>query len=389
MANIVIDNSNLTNIANAIRAKTGTTTKYKPSEMAQAISGISTGTMEDLPAGALDITGDASYVFVNGQWDWFIEMFGSKIRGLSLADTAYMFGATGSQGSNLTSIPITLKFQGSSSLGTDASSMFRYCRRLTSLPTFTSFYPAKISGMFAGCERLREIPETIWNLSFAHKSESGEMSSVFWGCHSLRSIPVSLIRDMWGCSAKKSHLLRTFYGCYVLDEVKDFRPETFSSLNETTGNVFDSTFHMCMRLKDMTFYTGTLQSVTVWAGQTIDLSDYVGWAPKSNTDTYMFGYNSGITADKEVYDDATYQALKNDPDWWSKDVEYSRYNLTSAENTIRSLPRIPYGYQTTPNTIKFHSRAGAKTDGGAIGNLSEEVIASALDKGFTVAFVDF
>lgn len=43
MANVLIDDTNLTNIANAIREKNGTTTTYKPGEMAGAISAIETG----------------------------------------------------------------------------------------------------------------------------------------------------------------------------------------------------------------------------------------------------------------------------------------------------------------------------------------------------------
>lgn len=40
---VTVDDTNFKAIANAIRAKNGTTTKYKPSEMASAIEAISTG----------------------------------------------------------------------------------------------------------------------------------------------------------------------------------------------------------------------------------------------------------------------------------------------------------------------------------------------------------
>ena len=43
MANVLVEETSLTNIANAIRTKNGTTTTYKPSEMATAISAIETG----------------------------------------------------------------------------------------------------------------------------------------------------------------------------------------------------------------------------------------------------------------------------------------------------------------------------------------------------------
>lgn len=46
MSNVIINDSHLTNIASAIRGKNGTSTKYKPGEMAEAINGITAS--EDL-----------------------------------------------------------------------------------------------------------------------------------------------------------------------------------------------------------------------------------------------------------------------------------------------------------------------------------------------------
>ena len=51
MAKKIVSDTHLTNIANAIRAKTGTNTKYKPSTMAAAISSI--------PGGAFEWKGDS------------------------------------------------------------------------------------------------------------------------------------------------------------------------------------------------------------------------------------------------------------------------------------------------------------------------------------------
>ena len=52
MANVVIDDTNLTNIAAAIREKNGSTDTYKPNEMAAAIRAISGG--GDTPASSID-----------------------------------------------------------------------------------------------------------------------------------------------------------------------------------------------------------------------------------------------------------------------------------------------------------------------------------------------
>jgi hypothetical protein len=93
---------------------------------------------------------------------------------------------------------------------------------------------------------------------------------------------------------------------------------------------------------------------------------------------------NGISNADYVGDDATYQANKNNPKWFTDKVEYSRYNHDSAVNTIKSLPDTS-AYGT--NTIKFKGEAGSATDGGAINTMTEEEIAMASVKGWTVAFV--
>lgn len=58
MSIVTIEDTNLTNIANAIRSKNGTSDTYKPSEMASAIEDIQTGIE---PTGTLDITENGTY----------------------------------------------------------------------------------------------------------------------------------------------------------------------------------------------------------------------------------------------------------------------------------------------------------------------------------------
>ena len=123
-----------------------------------------------------------------------------------------------------------------------------------------------------------------------------------------------------------------------------------------------------------------------WKSQTINLSSNIGYG--SGIASFE-NYNSGITADKEVKDDATYQALKNDPDWFTSNVAYSRYNHDSAVETINSLPDTSAYLATAggTNTIKFKGDSGSATDGGAINTLTTEEIAVATAKGWTVTFV--
>ena len=68
---------------------------------------------------------------------------------------------------------------------------------------------------------------------------------------------------------------------------------------------------------------------------------------------------------------------------------FSRYNHDSAVATINSLPDTS-AYLATKggtNTIKFYGVLGALTDGGAINTLTEQEIAVAAAKGWTVTFV--
>lgn len=59
MANVLVDENSMTAIADAIRAKKGVTTKYKPNEMPDAISSISGGGIT--PTGTLNITANGTH----------------------------------------------------------------------------------------------------------------------------------------------------------------------------------------------------------------------------------------------------------------------------------------------------------------------------------------
>ena len=153
-------------------------------------------------------------------------------------------------------------------------------------------------------------------------------------------------------------------------------------------NNFNITFGGGNRVKNIIFDTnedGTAKTAR-WMRQTADLTKcgYINTVDKEK----ILNYNSGITADKEVTDDATYAALKNDPDWFTCSAAYSRYNKTSAIATINSLPDTSAYIAANggTNTIKFTGEAGSATDGGAINTMTEEEIAVATAKGWTITF---
>lgn len=194
--------------------------------------------------------------------------------------------------------------------------------------------------------------------------------------------------NLWSISSSyvNSQNYRTFAYCYALDEVRGFRISSATYTSNSFANLVSS----CSRLKNMIFAVqddGT-PYVVQWKSQTLDLSSFVGYF-NTGYKNNILNYNSGITADKEVTDDATYQALKDDPDWFTADVAYSRYNHDSAVATINSLPDTSAYLATAggTNTIKFKGAAGSATDGGAINTLTEEEIAIATSRGWTVSLV--
>lgn len=348
--------------------------QYKPREMAMAINNISS-----VPLEAFAISGSCENRFVNNHWNWFIERFGDKITTKNIYPATRMFA----ESSTLTDIPFDINFH--ELLTPDCNDMFYNCKKLTHIGKISNMRPSDMKQMFSTCQMLRNLPEfENLNLTKIQADTSAYAGKIFYQCRSLRSIPESLLKEIYGIqkSTTYSHLNGMFISCEALDEIIGLSPRTGVLTSNAFGSGSNNTFYCCSRIKDLIFdkdTNGAPYEVS-WSNQVIDLTQYVGYLMVDTLSTY----NSGITADKQVTDDATYQALKNDPDWYTTDVAYSRYNHDSAVRTIGSLPK------TTPgqgNTIKFKGASGSATDGGAISNLTEEEIAVATAKGWTVTIV--
>ena len=356
---------------------------YNSSEMAQAIDDIEVG--EILPEEAFNISGNCMYRFAYGGWDWFIEDYGARVTTKDVGSAGNMF-----DDSKVESIPFDINFAVSTSSRT-IDNMFRDCINLKSIPKINNCVVSSSSYLFNGCRSLRELPsdiETWFDWSYIESltsGYSGTQSNMFNGCWSLRSVPAGFLNHGNPvANYNYSYFSNAFNSCYVLDELVNM-PIPYTAT--WTSNAF-SNFVTSYRLKTLTFaMPDGVPYVMKRKRQTIDLSKYNGYM----TDTFanrekILNYNSGITADKEVKDDATYQALKNDPDWFATKAEYSRYNHDSAVATINSLPDTSAYLATAggTNTIKFTGAAGSATDGGAINTLTEEEIAVATAKGWTV-----
>ena len=382
MSKVVIDDSKLVNIADAIRNKNGSANKYTPTEMATAIGEIKASSGMELAPEDLVLSGDCAYKFYNNNWYWFIEKFGDKITTKDITNCNYMFYQYNKK---LSTIPFSLNFKENTAV--DIDNIFQNAT-ITSLPPMNNLKISRAYQAFYGCSYITEIPEDYfdkWDFSYIHESDySGDyFSYMFAYCYRLRKIPSDLSmfydkRDFY----PSVFFYQAFMNCCVLEKITNL-PVTSATL---TNNSFRETFSSCSRLKQITFSLNDgMPKTASWQAQVIDLNGYIGHSSQYNSLT-----NYGMTSDTKITDDASYQLLKDNEDSWTQNIAYSRYNHDSAVETINTLPDTSaYLAESggTTNIIKFTGASGSATDGGAINTLTEEEIAVAAAKGWSVALV--
>ena len=415
MAKVLVNESSLTGIADAIRSKNGSTDTYKPSQMAAAITAIS-GAAEPViealsvtsngtytapdgvdgygpvtvnvpqdggpPESAFVISGDCNYRFANNGWNWFIEQHGDKITTEDINNASHMFYYA-----SIKDIPFEINVRNDAYI----DYMF-YETKIKTLP-YINGKIQNASYFCNTCSMLNNIPED-WaehiDWSSFHSYSYATRNAMFASCFSIKYIPDSLMAELWGDIGNfANHVTHNnqFYRCFSLDEVNNIIPHQAT----LTTNRCNDMLSYCGRLKNATFALqddGTPYTVS-WKAQILDLSISLGYLNNTSLKIYILNYNSGITADKEVTDATTSAALKDDPDWFTCDIAYSRYNHDSAVATINSLPDTSAYLASAggTNTIKFKGAAGSATDGGAINTLTEEEIAVATARGWTVSLV--
>ena len=382
---VAIRESTLTAIGDAIREKTDTTDLLAPGAMPAAIRSITTGEgggSGDITVDPIELSNSHGYGCAGVLGGKYIELFGDSIITTSRIDSDRLFYAN-----TASHIPFEINL-----LNCDFDEMFAYAENLREPPKLNNARPSTLNCMFRDCKNIR-FPEDFgedWDWSYLLElnviDANAGKRGMLMNCYSIRKVPMGLFKyDTVHLNEENCAYRWAFDGCCSLDEVVDL-PVLGNEEYYYTGNMFQSAFRNCGHLKEFTFATDDGNPyLRKWGNQTIDLSRYVGYCPNS----YITSYNSGITEDKRVTYDDDYQRLKDDPDWFSNKVEYSRYNHDSAVNTINSLPMIDKEIQNNslmPNIIKFNGASGSATDGGAISNLTSEEIAIAAAKGWTVSF---
>ena len=332
-----------------LKYKDGNEWKVASKNVAYEISDMPAPTKEELT-----FSGDCSKQFKKG-WGWFIDKYGKYITTSGLTEIDQMFYQCDAK-------EIPFKLNGT--INNSIYSIFYNCN--------------KVKTIADDCLSNIKLPTSTSSLRYF------QANRMFFGCSSLRKLPqLDFLGGLKACLPSYytySFYQDTFTGCNCLDEITNI-PVIYDWA--TNKNWFNSeTFHYCQRVSRITF--GTVYNNNKWVYQVVDLSNEVGYCATASSII-----NGGIPLSKGVDNDTKYQALKNDPDWFSIGWSYSRYNKVSAIETINSLPDCSALATATnaTNTIKFRGEAGSATDGGAINTMTEEEIAVATAKGWTVSFV--
>ena len=379
MAEVLVQDSSLQDIADAIREKNGTETTYLPSEMGDAVREISGG------GGVTILSGNQDYCF---SYNW--EEITNKLKNNEFKFENVTSIINGFKDNGLLSdenLEIEINFnidkQG------DLNSFFRYAGNSNNL-----INKIKLSGTIncgdgclLGWFQQANIKEIAVDDDLQIKA--GLMQNFLWNAQKIRNINNLLEKIEFVDDNTSFQFMNNFTNMYCLDEIKNVKIWIKNSSGEYFTNNYvcfnngnytsNGNFGNLQRIKDFVYYTENNVPIKV------KLLTNISITTKDN-----YGYGNNIKSyydklDKEVTDDETYQALKNDPDWFTTNLYYSRYNHDSAVNTINSLPDVS-GSSFIAN-FQFNGNSGLKTDGGAINTLTPEEIAVATTKGWTIGLV--
>lgn len=331
-----------------------------PGEIVKAINGC----LPPPPESAFKISGNCQSKFAYDGWNWFLNNYGDKITTDNITYATDMF--------HYNPIERILMEINLADSCTNTQYIFGECTNLVELPVVNNF--ANSASICSGCNNLVSLNGN----KFKTPEGSIYADSLFSNCYKLRTVDGffdNVPDEIKGTSI--FGLYNTFTNCYSLDEVLNL-PYIYSTYNSMY--FFGSMVSGCYRLKRLTFRNQVVTKSTKSA--TLDLTNIGCAVAYFGSDANTMRDKTDFTDETLVTDDASYQALKDNPDWWTDNVAYSRYNHDSAVETINSLPDVTATGVT--NTIKFKGAAGSNTDGGAINTLTAEEIAVATAKGWTV-----
>lgn len=382
MANVLVEETSLSNIASAIRGKNGGTAVYKPGEMAAAITNLPTGGGD---TETITFSGDISFLFASNGGSALYEAV--KNKNLVFTNISTGRGVFYDMSTNDTITPFVIHLlEGiySAEGNVDFRDFYEGSSVVSNIvidPPIEGASGEEFKGFFRG-SRLKNIDLSCIDTNYAIFGQNGA-TGLFSESGYLRSINFTNSPQRY-FAGNSTQYGSTFYHCFDLDSLED--------LYTTRQTNFYRAFDNCSHLAKLTFKTVSPSNAKYpYYSSDIDLSTvgyYTGVSEGYKSDPLLHGTRQFAKslvrqdATKEITNTTTYAKLKNDPDAWTTNVAYSRYNKTSAKETLTSLP-----YIDEARTIKFNGEAGSATDGGAIKNLASTEIAAATAKKWTVAFV--
>lgn len=374
----------LTAIGDAVRGKTGESEKLTLDGIAEKIRTM------PAPMQKITISGNISGLFSEG----FMNLYNNGLKDyiefkdvqtcvglvpyVDNLDSAYST-LTINRVKDLSNITINFK----ENKVANSTNMFGYAVFLEKLPKLINFSPNSLHHFFENCEHLKEIPEDFykdWEIpSFINQN------AMLCHCRNLRKAPIGLFKKLQDKNYDRHYDCYSyvcFSDCQKLPEVLNFPFPNHTPYN-SWADPFEQFLLNTYSLSRFTFEpeaTGVVHEI--YSNITLDFTKAVGY-----TDGYW--PTEFFISDKRISDAETYAKLKDNPESWTSRLEYCKYNKTSAVETINSLPVVQKASSTDNNTfiIKFKGGAGSATDGGAINTMTQEEIAVATSKGWTVTLV--
>ena len=224
MSEYLIQDTTLTAIGDAIRAKTGNTELIAPENMPTEIENIQSGSSELADAYYAMLSCLTTVKFQNStELEWVPPIDTSKITN---------FSQIFSECKNLKRIDFI-----NASNGTSFSSMFYGCTSLTTIPQLDTSKGTNFTYMFQLCASLTSVPQL-------DTSKGTSFSLMFQGCTSLTSVPQLDVSN-------GTEFIKMFSSCASLTSVPQ--------LDTSNGTSFANMFSYCPKLANISFVNNSIK----------------------------------------------------------------------------------------------------------------------------------
>lgn len=382
MSKYVIDSSTLVGIADAIREKKGTSAPIQVSNFAQQIGSIVGGSGVDVKT----ILENAKSLDSLNKYGLLDDYYTQNSITLNLAPKNQSFTSAFQQSTLCDEMNINID-------GTDTgggSSPLSYFLSQSKVKKVnlhienirSDFRLTNFNYLFYSCQNLEEVNNDIFDFVPSMQAITQKSNQLFGSCYNLKKLPSSI-----GNLQINQATTSMYWGLQGLYSLRRLDIPICLSKSPTGFMVYSGDFNNLYSVKHIVFtnpnnvvYTGAVSSNNNYL--TLNLSNYVGYFNGTSYSSLITDIADGTRP--RVTNDAEYEQYKND-DYWTTSVLYSHYNKPAAIETLQSLPDLSgWGFTFV---VKFQGSSGQNTDGGAINTMTDDEIAIATNKNWTVQFV--